>query len=76
MKKCIAVLLVARALCLAGCCTTAEAGRWEYKVAGPTMEQLRERGGTQQFLNDLAKDGWILVSQNEGRTFYFKRPIK
>jgi hypothetical protein len=55
---------------------TARPGKWEYKVAGPTSEQLREPGGLQQFLNDLAKDGWILVNQNADRTFNFERPIK
>jgi hypothetical protein len=26
-------------------------------------------------LNDLGKDGWVLINEDEG-TFYFKRPIK
>ena len=30
---------------------------------------------TQSFLNDLGKDGWVLINEDEG-TFYFKRPIK
>ena len=76
MKRCIALVLAASTLYLAGCCTTPHTTMWEYKVAGPTNEQLRERGGTQQFLNDRANEGWVLVSQNEGRIFYFKRPVK
>jgi hypothetical protein len=31
---------------------------------------------TQTFLNDLGKDGWVLVNEEGGRVFYFKRPIK
>jgi len=38
-----------------------------------TMQKEREL--QQSFLNDLGKEGWALVSENEG-TFYFKRPIK
>jgi hypothetical protein len=30
-------------------------------------------GPAQAFLNECGKDGWELVSQNEGRVFYFKR---
>jgi len=26
-------------------------------------------------LNDLGKDGWVLISADNG-TFYFKRPVK
>lgn len=77
MKKCIAVLIAAGALCLAGCCTTESRVRWEYKVVHATSAQVRgEMGGTQQLLNDLGKEGWILVSQDQGRGFYFKRPMK
>ena len=40
----------------------------------PEMMQ-RRREARQEFLNQLGKDGWILVSEDEG-TFYLKRPIK
>src|SRR5262245_36007886 len=55
--------------------------KWEYKVASPPPGTfggpntgpagLRER--QEGFLNELGKEGWVLVSQDEGRTFYFKR---
>ena len=84
MKKSIALIFAASTLFLAGCCTTPHATKWEYKVAQvphlpvdnntPSPQDWRER--TQRFLNDLGKDGWVLVSASEGRVFYFKRPIK
>ncbi len=84
MKKCVAVLLVASALSLAGCCTTPHAPKWEYKVArlprggdanrAESPEAVREAQET--LLNDLGKEGWVLVSQTDGRLFYFKRPVR
>ena len=44
---------------------------WEYKVASSPHGE-----SPQAFLNELGKEGWVLVSQNEGRVFYFKRGIK
>jgi len=81
MKKSIALAIAVSALALAGCSTTHHAMKWEYKVAtvpggfgsgGP--QEHRER--QQAFLNELGKDGWILVSQLEGGAFCFKRPAK
>ena len=83
MKKSIALVFAASTLFLAGCCTTPHVTKWEYKVAngppphlGPNFNPQEFREGTQRFLNDLGKDGWVLVSVSEGRVFYFKRPIK
>jgi hypothetical protein len=81
MKRYIAVAFAASTLLLAGCCTTPQATKWEYKVAaGPHLpagsgpqEYLNAR---QAFLNDLGKDGWLLISQSDERTFYFRRPIR
>jgi hypothetical protein len=40
------------------------------------QERAQKRRETEQsFLDDLGKDGWVLISVNDG-TFYFKRPIK
>jgi hypothetical protein len=40
------------------------------------METDRKwRENQQTFLNDLGKDGWVLINEDEG-TFYFKRPVK
>jgi hypothetical protein len=88
MKKYVALIFAASALLLPGCCTTSHAIRWEYKVASPHLphgggpdanrvegpEAVRE--AQQALLNDLAKEGWILVSQTDGRYFYFKRPVR
>lgn len=82
MKKCMALLLAASVLSVAGCCSMPRVTQWEYRVArlprggdanraeGP--EAVREAQET--LLNDLGKEGWVLVSQTDGRSFYFKRP--
>jgi hypothetical protein len=85
MKRTIALIFAASALGLAGCCTTPHVSKWEYKVADlprvpgnspnvPGFQDLRSR--QQDFLNELGKDGWVLVSESDGRTFYLKRPLK
>ena len=69
---------------LVGCCTTQppHVTQWEYKVAampgsgiGTTSPEER-RAMLQKFLNDLGKDGWILVSESDGISFYLKRPLR
>jgi hypothetical protein len=83
MKKCVAVLLVASVLSLDGCCSTQRDIKWEYKVVrflrgdanhaeGP--EAVRE--GQETLLNDMGKEGWMLVSQADGRIFYFTRAVR
>jgi hypothetical protein len=63
---------------------TPSVAKWDYKVAGPpngtfddpnvgSMGQLERQ---QAFLNGFGKDGWELVSQDNGRVFYFKRGIQ
>ena len=88
MKKHVALVITASALILAGCCTTPHATRWEYKVASPHLrrgeapdanttgspETVRE--AREALLNDLGKEGWELVSQTDGRVFYFRRPVR
>jgi PBP1b-binding outer membrane lipoprotein LpoB len=82
MKKYIALTFAVSTLFLAGCCTTHNATNWEYKVAhapsyaGHTSQEIREI--QQTFLNDLGKEGWVLIYENQeqGDTFYFKRPVK
>ena len=82
MKKNIALIFAVSTLFLAGCCTTHNATKWEYKVAhapsyaGHTSPEIREI--QQTFLNDLGKEGWVLIYENEyqGDTFYLKRPVK
>ena len=77
-------MFAASALSLAGCCSTSQVSKWEYKVArlarggdanhveGP--EAVREAQET--LLNELGKEGWVLVSQTDGRFFYFKRAVR
>ena len=79
MKKSIALTFAASTLFLAGCCTTTHVTKWEYKVVCPTISPSvtdQERRDLQQaFLDDLGKDGWVLVSE-DANSFYFKRPVK
>ena len=85
MRRCIALVWTASALFLAGCRTGPHATKWEYKVAYPHIPRGDAnrvegpegvRAAQEAFLNDLAKDGWIFVSQTDGRYFYFKRPMR
>ena len=83
MRKCVTVVIAASALFLAGCCTTPRATKWEYKVASPHLSAFGGPGGPeaarearQAFLNDLGKEGWVLVSETDGRVFYFIRQVK
>ncbi len=83
MKQCIAIVCAAGFLLLTGCCTAPRAATWEYKVVNRPpagFDQRRDpaeyRAKVEAPLNDLGKDGWILVSQNEGQVFYFRRLVK
>jgi len=68
-------------LFLAGCCTSPHHVECEYKVvrnphtlaadANPN-EIVKSR---EAFLNDLGKDGWILVTKDDG-AYYFIRAKK
>ena len=55
------------------------ASQWEYKVAvtpvGPKGTRPTEAAQREKFLNELAKDGWVLVT-TEGDYLYVKRPKK
>jgi hypothetical protein len=80
MKKSIALVIAASTLFLAGCCTTPHATKWEYKVVNaPHLTVGTDPQGPvaawQSFLNDLGKDGWVLI-ERDGLVFYLKRPIK
>ena len=88
MKKCVALVITASTLFLVGCCTTPHAPLWEYKVASPHLRPGEApdansagspkavREAQEALLNDLGKDGWELVSQTDGRVFYFRRPVR
>jgi hypothetical protein len=71
-------LIGATSLLLAGCCTTHHVTQWEYKVVRQNRVGLAyaDFAKTQESLmNDLAKDGWIFVSQSD-ETLCFKRPVR
>jgi hypothetical protein len=44
--------------------------RWEYKVADASGNT---RDALEPFLNNMAKDGWILVQRDSSGWFYFRR---
>jgi hypothetical protein len=72
MKKSIALIFAASTLLLAGCCTTHQVTKWEYK-------QLNGSEVTDQALNKLGDEGWIVVDYSTGpgsaEGFYIlKRP--
>lgn len=86
MKTTVIFIFAACTLFFSGCCTTPRAAKWEYKVATapeltgtmgqPNQEVARRlRANNQEFLNELGKDGWMLVNEDSG-TFYLKRPLK
>ena len=84
MKRGMAVLIAVAALMLPGCSTEPRGDRWEYKVIrlarggdanhSESPEGVRE--AQERLLNDLGKNGWVLVSQTDGRLFYFKRAVR
>ncbi len=83
LRQCIALAFAASLLFLAGCCTPPRVTRWEYKVVDRPPISFAERQDRQGYreavtrlLNDLGKDGWVLVSQTDGQVFYFRRPLK
>ena len=76
MKKnlCLAGAMVI--FLLPGCSTAPHSTVWEYKVASPHYENPSPRPRSvvlEDFLNELGKDGWILVQDVDGK-YYFKRP--
>ena len=72
------LIIGASSLLLAGCCTTPDVTKWEYRVVRAPFPPQGEpsRDTEQSFLNDLGKDGWVLVCEREGLVYYLKRPIK
>lgn len=82
MKTSFAVILTVSTFFLGGCCTMPHATKWEYKVEDATRWTTRGAGpqawqaSHQSHLNDLGKEGWVLITEQDGRIFYFKRPLK
>jgi hypothetical protein len=79
MNKSTAFMLAVSALLLTGCCSAHYASeQWEYKVTYPMPpgpDGIRP-GRPEQFLNELGKDGWVLVTIDQNGEFYLKRPKK
>jgi protein involved in sex pheromone biosynthesis len=53
MKKTVALIFAVSMLFLAGCCTTHQATKWEYKQQAGRLSD--------ENLNKLADEGWIVV---------------
>jgi hypothetical protein len=73
------ILTAGSSLLLAGCCTADHFTKWEYKVAAPPTTTAGGQAWAeerQSFLNDLGKDGWVLVYETGGGVYYLKRPIR
>jgi len=73
--KNLLLALATSTLLLAGCCAMYHTSQqWEYRAAMPPggahPVSIEAR---QQFLNELGKDGWVLVAA-DGDLFYLKRP--
>jgi hypothetical protein len=82
MKDTIVRAFVTSTTFLVGCCTTPHATKWEYKVEDTSQWVVRGTGpqawrdSYQSHLNELGKDGWMLITERDGRIIYLKRPIK
>ena len=80
MKMCITLGFALGILLLVGCATPHDVTKWQHKVAYlGTVSSGDPKAWTteyQAFLDNFGKDGWMLVSQDNSKTFYFKRPIK
>ena len=77
MKNNLAFVIIASVQLLAGCCSMDHGSKqWEYKAAatplGPGGVRPVPVERREQFLNELGKDGWVLVAA-EGDLFYLKR---
>jgi hypothetical protein len=71
------VAIITSSFLLTGCCTSHHATQWEYKSAYPDNNGAIPRYKMiDPFLNDLAKDGWILVQEDHNGIFIFKRAKK
>jgi hypothetical protein len=67
MRKPIALIFICTTILVTGCATSHHSSQWEYKTL-----QTHASGKLDSTLNELARDGWIVVSsstsQNENST--------
>jgi len=75
------LILSASILLLPGCSTAHRAKHWEYKIVesgnynANTTPPPDWPAKQEAMLDNLGKDGWILVTESNGY-FYFRRPVK
>ena len=78
------LIITAATLLLIGCDTSPRhTEQWEYKIAYPPLQGFNQanvvpniennRKTSEAFLNDMGKDGWILVERDDSGAYYFKR---
>ena len=68
-------IVAGTSLLLAGCCTSHQTAQWEYKVVlAPRTGGGGGLGDRQALLNDLGKEGWMLVAVGDSNDLYLKRP--
>jgi hypothetical protein len=77
MKKALTAIFGAITLVMCGCSSTHHSSqKWEYKAVltplGPEGTRPVSIERRQQFLNELGKDGWVLVTA-DADLFYLKR---
>jgi len=60
MSKFIALMFVASALLLAGCCTSHHVTQWEYMNLTITAS-MPDQSQSHPTLNELGKEGWVVV---------------
>lgn len=81
MRRCIALVIAASTVVLAGCCTTPRSAKWEYKVEDERKWVSRDSPTpdwpvvVQRHLNELGKDGWVLI-QRDGNLCFLMRAMK
>ena len=73
------VAIIASSYLLTGCCTNRSATQWEYLTASVSYSEATTSVDEAKtaFLNNLAKDGWVLVLHDSlDGNYIFKRAKK
>jgi hypothetical protein len=66
------LIITAAASLLAGCATSGHhTEQWEYKTA---LDDNTRSETPEVFLNNLGKEGWMLVQHDSNGRYFFKRP--
>lgn len=64
------LIITTAASLLFGCATPHDTTQWEYRIA---RDDNTRSETPEVFLNNLGKEGWVLVQHENGR-YIFKRP--